>query len=637
MKDALDPERVFALVVGIESYRVSQRWSLPGPAKDADRVADWLTGTAGVPQTNVHVLMSPLDQDRAGAHQPATYEHVSRLLFDELPKCDGDLLWIYWAGHGYVDPKDQLLLPCSNATAQHTRHLNLSAALRWWRSTNVPAGRFRRVVAVSDACRIEARRGSTLKFGTDEPEAGDIDADRRHFVLLAARPGQAAKNDPERQTGQFTNTLLNHLADLSVEKSVENLVGIARAVQMDFQLMKASGEAWQEPEFVIERGWDGSSLFGDCWAEKTDEAGAGPMDAAELDQGAWTELGSLFPEGPLPAYTYDAYRWAFEVTGCAVPPGEVLPADHLLDIVRDLNGRQGTQHSLPLALPFVRYLATRAAEAGASWAANAETWVDSTRKRLRAAPIPAPPDRAAEKPALHVRLWSDDGIRYWTRMWLYQKAFESLWESGEPLELDAVRVALIEQLTARRTHAPSRVEFHVPYELLEEPFEAWQIPWRGNRTKRLGCTYEVVLRCPDERQGLAESPWHRKWAWLKAQGGQHPQAMREVCDGDVSDQLGSLLQESDPPVVVLAEVGDSMIMDTLDAVLDGGVPIAVWRRPADLQEEAAETIRTALAVDAGAFEVRTLPGRLRSAQIKRRSLALMWDDPWRLPERQTLR
>ncbi|WP_328936934.1 caspase family protein [Streptomyces tauricus] len=637
MKDALDPERVFALVVGIESYQVSRRWSLPGPAHDAERFADWLTSTAGVPQTNVHVLVSPLGQNHAGAHQPATHEHVSRLLFDELPKCDGDLLWIYWAGHGYVDPKDQMLLPCTDATASRTRHLNLSAALRWWRSSNVPAGRFRRVVAVSDACRVETRRASALKFGADEPEAGDIDNERRQLVLLAARPGQAAKNDPERQAGQFTHTLLKRLTGLSVDESVENLVEIARAVQMDFQLMTASGQAWQEPEFVIERGWNGSSLFGDCWAEKTADAVAGPVGAAKLDQRAWTELGSLFPSSSLPAYTYDAYRWAFEVTGCAVPPGEVLPADHLLDIVRDLNGRQGTQHGLPLALPFVRYLAARAAKTAADWAAEADAWVDRTRERLDTAPVPAPPDRAAERPALHVRLWSDDGIRYWTRMWLYQKAFESVWESGEPLELDAVRVALVEQLTARRAHAPSRVEFHVPYELLEEPFEAWPIPWRGSRTTRLGCGYEVVLRCPDEREGLAEGPWHRKWAWLKAQGDRHPQAVREVCDGDVSEQLGSLLQESDPPVVVLAEVAESVIMDTLDAVLDGGVPIAVWRRPADLQEETAESIRTALAVDAGTFEVRTLPGRLRSAQIKRRSLALMWDDPWRLPERQTLR
>jgi hypothetical protein len=146
----------------------------------------------------------------------------------------------------------------------------------------------------------------------------------------------------------------------------------------------------------------------------------------------------------------------------------------------------------------------------------------------------------------------------------------------------------------------------------------------------------VVLRCPDERQGLAEAPWYRKWTWLKARGRPAPKAVRDVCDSDVSEQLGSSLQESGPPVVVLAEVTEPMIMDTLDAVLDGGVPIAVWRRPAGLKDGSAEPIRTALAVDAGPFEVQTLPARLRAARINRRPLALMWDDPWRLPERQTL-
>lgn len=632
----LDPERVFALVVGIESYDVDQRWSLPGPAADAMRVASWLTGSAGVPGDHVRLLLSPLNPNDTQTHAPATLKNVERALYDELPKCDGDLLWIYWAGHGYIDRTDQLLLPCGDATAAHPRHLNLDAALRWWRSTNVSRGRFRRIVAVGDTCRVESAKARALRWGTNEPGAGDIDPERRTFVLYAARPGQAAKNDAERQSGQFTDTLLKHLANQSVEKSVEGLVHIAHTVQADFRIMRARGDAWQEPEFVISRGWDGTSLFGDHWMEGATGAVHKSGGAPVLDQQAWIELGQLLPEGSLPAYTYDAYRWAFEVTGCAVPPDAMLPADHLVDIVRDLNSRQGAQFNLPLALPFVRFLAARATEARASWASKAETWVDRTRERIGGAPIPAPPDHTVERPALHVRLWSDDGSRYWTRMWLYQNAFKSVWESAQPMELEDVRVSLTQQLTALSSHDLARIEFHVPYDLLDTPFETWQVPWRVNRTKEIGCCFEVVLRCPDERQGLAEAPWHRKWNWLKTHGGQHPKAMREVCDSDVSEQLGSSLQETDPPVVVLAEVTESMIMDTLEAVLDGGVPIAVWRRRTDFPEETAEPIRTMLSAGTSEFEVNKLPARLRRAQIERRSFALMWDDPSRLPERQTL-
>jgi len=438
MTPALDPERVFALVVGIESYQVGAGWSLPGPARDAVRFADWLTGPAGVPPTNVHLLLSPLAQSHAEASAPATWDNVQRALFEELPKCDGDLLWIYWAGHGYLDPSHQLLLPCTDATSGFTRHLNLQAALRWWQSTNIPGRRFRRVVAVGDTCRIETKQARKLRFGTFEPEAGAITPERRQFVLYAASPGETARNDAERQAGQFTETLLKRLDGKAIDESVEGLVGIARAVQADFSLMHATGEAWQRPQFDINKGWDESPLFGDHWPDDTAGTGSKPASAPVLDQLAWTELGQLLRNRPLPPYAYDAYRWAFEVTGCAVPPGDVLPAVRLLDIVRDLDSRQGRHQDLPLTLPFVRHLADRAARSSPDWTAEANAWVDRTRERLGTTPVPAPPERAAESPALHVQLRHNANSRYWTRMWLYQHEFESVRESSQPLDLGTV-------------------------------------------------------------------------------------------------------------------------------------------------------------------------------------------------------
>ncbi|ANS70746.1 hypothetical protein SLINC_8522 [Streptomyces lincolnensis] len=558
------------------------------------------------------------------------------MLFEELPKCDGDLLWIYWAGHGFVDERQQLLLPFTDATTLLTRHLNLQAALRWWRSSNVAGGRFRRLVAVGDTCRIEAKRARKLRFGTIEPEAGDLIHERRQFVLYAARPGQAAQNQAERQAGQFTDTLLKRLDGKAVDESVEGLVGITRAVQADFSIMRARGEAWQEPQFVISEGWEGSTLFGDHWADDVTGTVPDPSDAPVLDPPAWTELGQLLRNRPLPPYSYDAYRWAFEVTGCAVPPGDVLPADDLLDIVRDLDSRQGRHRDRPLTLPFVRHLADRATRRSPDWAAEANAWVDRTRERLGTAPVPAPPERAAESPALHVQLRHDANSRYWTRMWLYQHKFESVWEASQPLDLETVRAALGQQLGARPSCAPTRIEFHVPYDLLEEPFESWHIPWRGNRTKELGCYFDVLLRCPDERDGLSVEPWRRKWSWLRTQGGRHPHAVLDIRDSDVSANLGATLQQAGPPVCVLAEVTEPMIMDTLDAILDGGVPIAIWRRPADFQGEAAEPIRTALAAGTAQLDVQTLPARLRQARIAQRPLALMWDDPGRIPGGRTL-
>ncbi|MFJ5774495.1 hypothetical protein [Streptomyces sp. NPDC093094] len=636
MMPVLDPRRVFALVVGVESYQVGPGWSLPGPARDAVRFADWLTGDAGVPQANVHLLLSPLEQGRVRPSLPATSENVHRALFEELPQRDGDLLWIYWAGHGYLDARLQQLLPCTDATPMYTRHLNLQSALQWWRSSNVTAGRFRRVVAVCDTCRIETRRAKGLRFGTFEPEAGEVVPERRQFVLYAARPGEAARNEAEREAGQFTDTLLRHLEGKSVDDGVRGLAGIARDVLTDFRIMQANGEAWQQPQFVLSEAWDGSALFGDSWTDDSAEPAPGRARSAVLDQLAWTELGQLLSNRRLPPYSYDAYRWAFEVTGCAVPPSDALPSAHLLDIVRDLDSRQGRHHGLPLVLPFVRHLAARVPEKDADWGREADAWVDRTRARLGASPVPVPPELPVEDVSLHIRLTPDDNGLYWTRMWRYQRRFENVWESDRPLGLDDVRAELDRQLAARPSCAPTRIEFHVPYDLLDEPFESWPVRWRSRQTKELGCYFDVLLRCPDERQGLAEAPWHRKWAWFKTQGSRHPQAVRDVCDSDVSAGLGASLQQAEPPVCVFAEVTDALLMDTLDAVLDGGVPIAIWRRPGARPEETAEPIRTALAVDPAVLDVLSLPARLRQARIARRPLALMWDDPGRIPGRRTL-
>nr|WP_260859881.1 caspase family protein [Streptomyces cupreus] len=622
------PERTFALVVGIESYGIGRGMDLSGPARDAVRFAEWLTGTAGVPKSNLRLLLSPLARNEVGVEaKPATRENVEDALFEDLPHCDGDLLWIYWAGHGFLDPTHQLLLPYADATAGYTTHLNLTSALRWWQSNKVGGGRFRRLVTIGDSCRIDTRRAQRVGFPKVEYPTGRH-TDRKQFTLYAARPGETARNRAELEAGQFTDTLLRHLQDRTLEQATLGLVEIARDVQRDFAVMKGNGTAWQEPQFEIAVGWDGSSLHGDRWTDDGTASGA-PV----LDQHAWTELGDLLTGRPMPPYTYEAYRWAFEVARCAAPAEHTLPSRHLTEIVRDLDSRQGTSSNIPLALPFIRHLASRSRHA--DWAAAANDWVDRTRERLGAAPIPPPPARTAELPALHVRLTPEGDDRFWLQLWSYQGDFENVGDYERPMDLEAVRLALGAHLVANAARSPGRIEFHIPYDLLEEPFETWQVPTgRATKTCALGGRYQVLLRCPEERQGLAEAPWRTKWEWYETHGGRHPDAVHDVRDDDVSDGLADELQLDESPVCVLAEVTGPLVMDALGAVLDGGIPIAVWRRPSPGPDE---SIRTALgATPPALLDVESLPAALRRARVRRRPLALLWDDPGRIPERRSL-
>ncbi|MEU0948517.1 hypothetical protein ABZ379_38455 [Streptomyces canus] len=411
---SITPERTFALVVGVESYEIDARLNLPGPARDAVRFADWLTGTAGVPKGNVRLLLSPLaDTGVEVASKPATQKNVEDALFTDLPRCEGDLLWIYWAGHGFLDRRHDLLLPYADATAGLFAHLNLSSALRRWKSDEIAGGRFHRTVTVGDACRLDIGRlkgkFSQVNYPTGAPTR------RMQFTLYASRPGETAKNTV--RAGQFTDTLLRRLEGRTLEQATLGLSDIARDVQADFTVMRADGTAWQHPQFDIALGWDGSSLHGDTWADGGTPRGQ--TGGLVLDQVAWTELGQLISEETeLPRDTYAAYRWAFEVTGCVPPAVHTLPSSDLVEIVRDLDDRQGASRAVPLALPFVKHLASRAAPS--PWVVAANAWVERTRARLGADPVPVPPSRPVESPALHVRLTEDDENSYRLQLWSFQ-------------------------------------------------------------------------------------------------------------------------------------------------------------------------------------------------------------------------
>ncbi|MGW2317078.1 VMAP-C domain-containing protein [Streptomyces sp. NPDC001680] len=636
----LVPERVHALVVGIETYTVSHDWDLPGARRDAVRFTDWLTGTVGVPAENVRLLLSPPARACASPwrithpHRAATMDNVLHAVFTELPACDGDLLWIYWAGHGYIDTGDRLLLPYQDATRSLTHHFNLGSALRWWRSERVRRGRFPYQIAITDACRIEATGQSRLNFGSVDYGGHKTLPDRQQLVLYASRPGELAENMAERGAGHFTDTLMKRLAGKQLADAVWGLEDTARAVAADFSLARNSGLAWQHPEFVFERGWDGSPIFGHHWT-----AVSQPVGTHCLDQQAWQELSGVLRGLELPPYTYDAYRWAFEISGCVPPATRRLPATDLMDIARDLDQRQGGVRRVPLVLPFVRHLAGWSSDS--KWAADADAWVDATVARTGAAPVPPAPRTPEEKRALHIRLAADtqNDDRFWVRMWIHQTGggFESLWESDRTLCLDEVRDRLAQEINAmaaagdRHHTGITRIEFDVPFALLGEEFERWKLPiGRPNRPPReLGHDYEVVLRCTDERVGVPAESWRRKWKWLKTHGGQSAEAVRYVRDKDINTTLHLVLKKDAPPVCVIAEVSDTRVMEALDAVLDAGVPIAVWpRRQTYPGAEGMENTLTDL------DDVRKLPKAVHDNRLPPydRPLALLWDNPDRIPD-----
>ncbi|MFE6064803.1 caspase family protein [Streptomyces sp. NPDC056431] len=659
---SVSPDRVFALVVGIEKYEFSYKWNLPGAARDALRFAHWLTGPAGVPPAHVRLFLSPLEStsldwgaapplaELRASCRPAVREAVERALIRDLPGCGGDLLWIFWAGHGFLDARNELLLPYADATKDDNLPLNLDSTLRWWKSDKVEPPRFRLQVALVDACRVDPPSG----VGTVERERGGIVPSRHQFILYASREGEAAKNLAERGAGQFTDVLLQELADKTLDESVPGLVDTARSMQDRFRELERLNLGWQMPQFVHDRDWDGSSIL--------DREGFGTPRALRIDQQAWDQLRQLFHQydHELPGRTYDAYRYAFEIAGCDVP-SPFLPAGTLTEIVGDLDDRQGRRADLPLAVPFVRYLAGNAQQTDAAWAAELDAWVRATSKRLKVCAF-APPPATKGRPELYVCLktGASEGT-YLTRMLLHHEEFFNLWEPEDPLDLDAVRRDLTVQLLdlaggdtipggnpeSRPFRGVDRIEFDVPLELIDTEFESWKLPiGRTGKHRELGRLYEVVVRCSGERTGVSHRSWLRKWRWLMAHGGQHPDAVRNLTDADVTEDLGYTLQGDAPPVCVLGEVSDPRLMEFLDSVLDAGVPIAVWRRGGPPVPDGSGGGLTHALTEEAVIDVGSLPEKLKRMRIFaqppeeppswRHPLALLWDDPDRSPRSRSL-
>ncbi|MEV5970897.1 caspase family protein [Streptomyces sp. NPDC051921] len=247
------PDRTYALVVGTERYAAGPSWDLPGPAADARRFTAWLRGR-GVPAAHISLLLAPLP----GAGGPevdvpagtAGREAVQEVLTRRLPALEGDLLWVFWGGHGVTDPQGHRRLFYADAGPDDRRNLDLDAWLTAFTTDLVPG--FRRQVWLVDSCQTFVEDlGFTRSLPAELPPGGDRLPGREQFVLLASGPGQRAANDPVRQTGAFSLAVLEALAAADGGAWPPDMSGIADAVVGGFT------EGAQRPTSLYSRTWAG--------------------------------------------------------------------------------------------------------------------------------------------------------------------------------------------------------------------------------------------------------------------------------------------------------------------------------------------------------------------------------------------
>ena len=209
----MSAERTFALVVGIETYGATGWVPLDGPARDACAFTDWLTDN-GVPADNILLFISPLEKN-AGvkpkaqvAVRPALQREISDAIWVTLQQKQGDLLYVFWGGHGLSDGEGSRYLFYADATIEHKRNLDFERLRRSLRSSHF-AG-LKKQVCIVDACAdFLDRQKFAATLPRDDVPFGRDGSLENQFVLYAASEGQSAANTERR--GALSRQLLEIL------------------------------------------------------------------------------------------------------------------------------------------------------------------------------------------------------------------------------------------------------------------------------------------------------------------------------------------------------------------------------------------------------------------------------------------
>ncbi|MFD8800326.1 effector-associated domain 2-containing protein [Streptomyces atroolivaceus] len=242
------PDRVFALVVGIEQYVAGPGWDLPGPARDALRFRDWLLAR-GVPDTHIQLHLAPLPGSLPDVpFRPADHESLRSAFITDLPDRREEALWVWWGGHGVLDTDDNTRLYTADATLSDRRNIHVESALARLRSDVTPGLGVQ--MWMVDACRtFDEMHRFPQPPPTERLPAGGRIAAHEQILMFAAGRGQRAANDPDRRLGVFSDIVLSVLPD----EPVPDPPPLFEAVRARMDALRAAGHVRQTFDFRLER------------------------------------------------------------------------------------------------------------------------------------------------------------------------------------------------------------------------------------------------------------------------------------------------------------------------------------------------------------------------------------------------
>jgi len=208
------PEDTHVFATGISSYALDPAWHLPHAADHAAEFALWAR-RAGVDPQRIHLFLSQADLDRHKdalgrqgiTPRRATFTEITQFVEQELTAVTGDLLYVFWAGHGSVSQDARRVLFFEDLSRKNQHPFDLNDFLARLRTSSFE--RLRTQIAYIDAC---ANRFEELGFGASLGEARSGKGHTTYagilqHVFFAADTGEQAKE------GTFGAAILKALGE----------------------------------------------------------------------------------------------------------------------------------------------------------------------------------------------------------------------------------------------------------------------------------------------------------------------------------------------------------------------------------------------------------------------------------------
>jgi len=250
----IDPGESHVFAVGIGSYDLGVAWNLPHAAEHALAFAAW-TRTCGVPRNQIHLFISSADRakltreiERADLDAcSATFASITNFVLQELGTKSGELLYMFWAGHGSLSEEGLRMLFFEDLTQQSPTAFDLNDFFARLRTSSFQ--RFSTQIAFIDTCanRFE-ELGFDASLGKVTAGAGRwLHAGVRQAFFLAADSGEQAKE------GAFGAAILSALKQATVKNGCwpPDQDKIVSAVRPNFE------EAAQHPIQLVWTAADG--------------------------------------------------------------------------------------------------------------------------------------------------------------------------------------------------------------------------------------------------------------------------------------------------------------------------------------------------------------------------------------------